>query len=186
MEFKLHEIALVALALIIPIGAFAVLLTPGALGAVLDVLFQPGWRELIFYGGAAICFGVLAFRLYRRMKPKPRAADATQPPGKPADPPAVTIAATFPMMVLRPLRSHMKPGAIIALAFAILLPMGVAVLVLSPGALRWTVEGLFALMRQPGGVGLVVISSLSLALIGLGLAVHSRRRARTDASDRMQ
>ncbi len=82
MEFKPHEIALIALALIVPIGAFAVLLTPGALGAVLDILFQPGWRELIFYGGAAICFGVLAFRLYRRMRPKGRSADRTQPPGE--------------------------------------------------------------------------------------------------------
>lgn len=76
MDLKPGEIIAVVLALAIPIAVFAVVFIPGALGAVYAFALQPGWREAIFFGGAAIAFGVLAWRLYRRLRP----------PAKPAEP----------------------------------------------------------------------------------------------------
>jgi membrane protein implicated in regulation of membrane protease activity len=72
MELKPGEIIAIVLALAIPIAVFAVVFTPGALAWAYSVLLQPGWREAIFFGGAAVAFGALAWRLYRRLRPKPK------------------------------------------------------------------------------------------------------------------
>ena len=75
MELKPGEIIAIVLALAIPIAVFAVVFTPGGLGAVYSLLLQPGWREAIFFGGAGLAFAVLAWRVYRRMRPKTKAGD---------------------------------------------------------------------------------------------------------------
>ena len=72
MEFKPADIAAIVLALAIPIGLFIVLLTPGAGEAIYYFIMQPDRMPVIFYGGAAITFGFLAWRIYRRIRPKPR------------------------------------------------------------------------------------------------------------------
>ncbi len=81
MELKPGEIIAVVLALAIPVVVFAVVFIPGALGAVYAFALQPGWREAIFFGGAAIAFSVLAWRLYRRLRPpaKPAAREHESP-----------------------------------------------------------------------------------------------------------
>ncbi len=80
----------------------------------------------------------------------------------------------------------MKPGTTIALAIAILFPAGVAFLLLWPGAMRATIEGLLVLLRFPGGAGFMVIFMSAFGLVGLGWAIRYLYRAETDASDRTQ
>jgi uncharacterized membrane protein YebE (DUF533 family) len=70
MELKPGEIVAIVIALAIPITVFAVVLTPGALGAVLGFMLDERYRSWIFFGGAAVAFGVLAFRVYRRIRPR--------------------------------------------------------------------------------------------------------------------
>jgi hypothetical protein len=72
MEFKPGEIAAIVLALAIPLGLFVILLTPGAVDGIIAFVMQPGRMPYIFYGGAIIAFGFLGWRLFRRIRPKPR------------------------------------------------------------------------------------------------------------------
>ena len=78
MELKPGEIVAIVVALAIPITVFAVVFTPGALDAVLGLVLDARYRGWIFFGGAAVTFGVLAFRIYRRIRPK-RKTDPAQP-----------------------------------------------------------------------------------------------------------
>jgi uncharacterized membrane protein YebE (DUF533 family) len=75
MDLKPGEIVAIVIALAIPITVFAVIFTPGALGAVLGFLLDARYRGWIFFGGAAVAFGVLAFRIYRRIRPRKAPAD---------------------------------------------------------------------------------------------------------------
>lgn len=77
MDLKPGEIIAIVLALAIPIVVFAVLLTPGAGDAVYAFVMRPDRMPYIFYGGAALTFGYLAWRIYRRIRPKAK---------KPAEP----------------------------------------------------------------------------------------------------
>jgi hypothetical protein len=72
MELKPTEIAAIVIALAIPVGLFIVLLTPCAGEAVYSFIMQRDRMPYIFYGGAAIAFGFLAWRIYRRIRPKAR------------------------------------------------------------------------------------------------------------------
>ena len=75
MQLKPAEIILIVLALAIPIGLFVILLTPGAGEAIYYFVMQRDRMPYIFYGGAALTFGYLAWRIYRRIRPKPRKAE---------------------------------------------------------------------------------------------------------------
>ncbi|HEV7693440.1 MAG TPA: hypothetical protein VGO52_21585 [Hyphomonadaceae bacterium] len=72
MELKVGEIILIVLALAIPIGLFVILLTPGAGEAIYYFVMQRDRMPYIFFGGAALTFVYLAWRIYRRLRPKPR------------------------------------------------------------------------------------------------------------------
>ncbi|HVY88642.1 MAG TPA: hypothetical protein VG942_07225 [Hyphomonadaceae bacterium] len=72
MEFKPGEIVLIVLALAIPVGLFTLLLIPGAMDAVFAILQQDTIRPFFFFGGALVIFGVLAWRIYGRIRPKQR------------------------------------------------------------------------------------------------------------------
>jgi hypothetical protein len=72
MELKPGEIIAIVLALAIPIGLFIVLLTPGAGEAIYYFIMQRDRMPYIFYGGAALTFVYLAWRIYRRIRPKVR------------------------------------------------------------------------------------------------------------------
>jgi hypothetical protein len=75
MDLKPGEIVAIVVALAIPIAVFAVVFTPGALGVVLGVVLDERYRGWIFFGGAAVTFAVLAFRVYRRIRPRKPPAD---------------------------------------------------------------------------------------------------------------
>ena len=70
MDFKPGEIVAIVLALAIPIGVFAVLLTPGAVDAIFAFAMQKDRMPYVFYGGAVAAFLFLAWRLFRRIRPK--------------------------------------------------------------------------------------------------------------------
>jgi hypothetical protein len=72
MELKPGEIIAIVLALAIPIGLFVILLTPGAVDAVMGFVMQKDRMPYIFYGGAILAFLFLAWRLFRRIRPKSR------------------------------------------------------------------------------------------------------------------
>lgn len=72
MEFKPGEIVAIVLALAIPIGLFVILLTPGAVDAIMGFVMQKDRMPYIFYGGAILAFSFLAWRLYSRIRPKKR------------------------------------------------------------------------------------------------------------------
>ena len=80
MGFKFGEIVAIIIALAIPIAIFAIVFTPGGVGAFYRLALQPGWRETIFFGGAAVAFGFLAWRLYRRLRPKQKQDKPVPPP----------------------------------------------------------------------------------------------------------
>ena len=80
MDLKLGEIVAIIVALAVPIAIFAVVFTPGGVGAFYSLTLQPGWREAIFFGGGAIAFAVLAWRLYRRIRPKRKTDKSASPP----------------------------------------------------------------------------------------------------------
>ena len=72
MDLKLGDIVAIVLAIGIPVVLFTLLIVPGAMGAVLGFLLQEDRRPYIFFGGALLAFGVLAWRIYRRIRPAQR------------------------------------------------------------------------------------------------------------------
>jgi hypothetical protein len=66
MDLKPHEIILAVLAVAIPAIVLVLAFTPGGLNFV----FEP----VAFFGGAAVLFGVLAWRIFRRIRPAPKKA----------------------------------------------------------------------------------------------------------------
>jgi membrane protein implicated in regulation of membrane protease activity len=75
MEFKPSEIAIIVIALAIPIAGFSLLFIPGGLNGVFGFAMNPEMRPYVFYGGAVIVFVILAWRIYRRMRPRQRKPD---------------------------------------------------------------------------------------------------------------
>ena len=71
MDLKLSDIITIAVAIAIPVIGFAMLIIPGAMAGVVDFVMREDRRPYIFYGGAVLAFGFLAFRIYRRIRPKP-------------------------------------------------------------------------------------------------------------------
>jgi len=74
MDLKPHEIILAVLAVAIPVVVLALAFTPGGLNFVFDVAVHPVWGPVAFFGGAAVLFGVLAWRIFRRIRPAPKKA----------------------------------------------------------------------------------------------------------------
>lgn len=70
MDLKFSDYVTIAVAILIPVIGFAVLIVPGAMSAVVDFVMREDRRPYIFYGGAVLAFGVLAWRIFRRIRPK--------------------------------------------------------------------------------------------------------------------
>jgi hypothetical protein len=70
MDLKFSDIVTIIIAIAIPVIGFAVLIVPGAMAAVVDFVMREDRRPYIFYGGAVLAFGFLAFRIFRRIRPK--------------------------------------------------------------------------------------------------------------------
>ncbi|MEQ1783101.1 MAG: hypothetical protein ABMA14_17220 [Hyphomonadaceae bacterium] len=77
MEFKPSEIALIVLAVVGPLIFFVLAIIPGGLGFIGDIAMDPVRGPAVFFGGAALLFIVLAWRIYRRIRPAERKPVAT-------------------------------------------------------------------------------------------------------------
>ena len=74
MDLKPHEIILAVLAVAIPAIVLVLAFTPGGLNFVFEIAVHPVWGPVAFFGGAAVLFGVLAWRIFRRIRPAPKKA----------------------------------------------------------------------------------------------------------------
>jgi len=69
MDLKPHEIILAVLAIAIPVVVLTLAFIPGGLDFVFDLAMDRVWGPVVFFSGAVILFGVLAWRIYRRIRP---------------------------------------------------------------------------------------------------------------------
>jgi hypothetical protein len=72
MDLKPHEIILAVLAVAVPVVVLTLAFIPGGLDFVFEIALDRVWGPVVFFGGAAILFGVLAWRIYRRIRPAPK------------------------------------------------------------------------------------------------------------------
>lgn len=72
MDLKPHEIALAIIAVAGPLIFIILAFTPGGLSFIGDIAMNPVLMPWIFFGGAALVFCVLAYRIYRRIRPLPK------------------------------------------------------------------------------------------------------------------
>jgi hypothetical protein len=80
MDFKPHEIALMTLAVLVPAVLLVLAFIPGGLNWIGDFAMHPTYRPFVFFGGAAIAFAVLAWRIYRRIRPAEKKKPAAKVP----------------------------------------------------------------------------------------------------------
>jgi membrane protein implicated in regulation of membrane protease activity len=73
--FKVSEIIVIVIALAIPIGMFTALMIPGVGAAIIHFMLESDRLPWIFYSGAVVLFALLAWRFYRRIRPKSRTPD---------------------------------------------------------------------------------------------------------------
>jgi hypothetical protein len=78
MDLKFSDYVTIAVAILIPVIGFAMLIVPGAMAAVVDFVMREDRRPYIFYGGAVLAFGVLAWRIFRRIRPKQKKKSISQ------------------------------------------------------------------------------------------------------------
>lgn len=79
MELKPHEIALMIAAVAIPVVFLVLAFTPGGLSFIGDFLLQSPNMPWVFFGGAALVFCVLAYRIYRRLRPAQKKKKIAEP-----------------------------------------------------------------------------------------------------------
>ncbi len=77
MELKPTEIALIVIAIVGPTIFLVLAIVPGGLNFIGDIAMDPVRGPIVFFGGAAALFVVLAWRIYRRIRPAERKAVAT-------------------------------------------------------------------------------------------------------------
>lgn len=89
MELKPHEIILAILAIAIPGVVLTLAFIPGGLDFLFDLALDRVWGPVVFFTGAAVLFVVLAWRIYRRIRPAqkkelPKAAPHVSPTKMPS------------------------------------------------------------------------------------------------------
>jgi hypothetical protein len=89
MELKPHEIALVILGVAVPLILLILAFIPGGLNFVGEFAMNPVTMPWVFFGGAALLFVVLAYRIYRRIRPLPKKQEEVTPHVSPTKMPKV-------------------------------------------------------------------------------------------------
>lgn len=69
MELKPQEILLIVVAVLGPTIFLVLAFIPGGLNFIGDIAMDPVRGPIVFFGGAAVLFVVLAWRIYRRIRP---------------------------------------------------------------------------------------------------------------------
>lgn len=77
MELKPSEIALIVLAVVGPLVFFVLAVIPGGLGFIGDIAMDPVRGPAAFFAAAGVLAIVLAWRIYRRIRPAERKPIAT-------------------------------------------------------------------------------------------------------------
>ena len=89
MDLKPHEIILAVLAVAIPVVVLTLAFIPGGLDWVFDLALDRTWGPVAFFSGAAVLFGVLAWRIYRRIRPATKKEQAVTPHVSPTKMPKI-------------------------------------------------------------------------------------------------
>jgi hypothetical protein len=74
MELKPHEIALIIAAVAAPLILLILGFIPGGLSFIGDFAMNRATMPFVFFGGAALLFFVLAWRIFRRIRPAEKKA----------------------------------------------------------------------------------------------------------------
>lgn len=74
MDLKPGEIALIIGGVAIPVVLLILGLIPGGLSFIGDFAMNRTAMPWLFFGGAAVLFGVLAWRIFRRLRPAAKKA----------------------------------------------------------------------------------------------------------------
>jgi len=69
MELKPHEIALIVAGVAAPLILLILGFIPGGLSFIGDFAMNRSTMPFVFFGGAALLFVVLAWRIFRRIRP---------------------------------------------------------------------------------------------------------------------
>lgn len=69
MDLKPSEIALIVVAIVGPTVFLVLAFVPGGLNFIGEIAMDPVRGPIVFFGGAAALFVVLAWRIYRRIRP---------------------------------------------------------------------------------------------------------------------
>jgi membrane protein implicated in regulation of membrane protease activity len=80
MDLKPHEIILAVLGVAVPVVVLVLAFTPGGFGFFFDLARDPVWGPVVFFSAAAVLFAVLAWRIYRRIRPAPKKAKPAAAP----------------------------------------------------------------------------------------------------------
>ncbi|MEQ1608295.1 MAG: hypothetical protein ABL956_04900 [Hyphomonadaceae bacterium] len=72
MDLKFREIALIVIGVAAPTILLILGFTPGGLNFVGDIVMNSHNMPWLFFGGAGLLFCVLAYRIFRRIRPAPK------------------------------------------------------------------------------------------------------------------
>lgn len=89
MNLKPHEIILVILAILVPAVVLVLAFIPGGLSFIIVLAMDRTWGPVVFFGGAAVVFAVLSWRIYRRIRPATKKPETTTPHVSPTKMPKV-------------------------------------------------------------------------------------------------
>lgn len=93
MNLKFGEIALIVGGIAIPAILLILGFIPGGLSFIGDFAMNPLYMPWVFFGGAALLFLVLGYRIYRRLRPAPKKKQEEAPHISPSKMPKVTLRA---------------------------------------------------------------------------------------------
>ena len=93
MNLKFGEIALIVGGIAIPAILLILGFIPGGLSFIGDFAMNPLYMPWVFFGGAALLFLVLGYRIYRRLRPAPKKKQEETPHISPSKMPKVTLRA---------------------------------------------------------------------------------------------
>lgn len=80
MDMKPGEIALIIGGVAIPVVLLVLGFIPGGLSFIGDFAMNRTTMPYLFFGGAAVLFGVLAWRIFRRLRPAQKKPTAKAAP----------------------------------------------------------------------------------------------------------
>ena len=91
MNLKFGEIALIVGGVALPAILLVLGFIPGGLSFIGDIAMNPLYMPWIFFCVASLLFAVLAYRIFRRLRPLPKKKQEEVPHVSPSKMPKVTL-----------------------------------------------------------------------------------------------